>query len=77
MKKRKRKPTYAIRCLRAIEAFVGGRRILADELNINVATISRWITEDHITARHILNLVKLSDGHYSEKELLCDTKERP
>ena len=62
--------TYSIRCLRAIEGFVGGRERLAKRLGVSVATIAQWVRENKIVGKYILKLCEISDDHFQADELL-------
>ena len=65
-----RKIPHSIRCLKAIEAFNGGREALAERLGISPAAIARWVHEGQIARSSIINLVALSDGRFTAEELL-------
>lgn len=68
---------YSIRCLRAVEALVGGRDVLCDRLNLSKAAISRWIKEGHISKGAILDLTKIQDKFSSDEFLgVFDDEER-
>lgn len=61
---------YAIKALRAIEAFVGNRELLAQELGVSINCIARWVMKKQITSKHVLKLSKLMDNKFSVEELL-------
>jgi len=42
--------------------YLGGRRVLAQKLNISVAAINRWIYDNRISNRHIFDVLDLCEG---------------
>jgi len=58
--------------LAAIEAYVGGRKILAEKLDVHYQTISNWVHSESIPASYIKPLVRLSGNRFHAEDLLSD-----
>lgn len=61
---------HSIRCLRAVEAYVGGRGELAQKLSISKSTVARWCRVRQIARKRVLDLRRLSDEKFTTDELL-------
>ncbi len=61
---------YAIKCLSAIEGLQGGRLSLSKKLGVTIQTINGWHQRQKIPGHAVLDLVKLSQGKFVERELL-------
>jgi hypothetical protein len=61
---------HSIKCLKAIEAYVGGRKQLAVKLGITESAINQWVWNQRVSQKHILNLCELSGNKYSAEDLL-------
>ena len=61
---------HSIRCLRAIEQYVGGRKVLSEKLGVSEHTISRWITLGRVSRGQVLPLTKVCQEKFSAEELL-------
>lgn len=70
MAARKQNQPHAINCLRALEAFVGGRQKLADELGISKGSIDRWVHRGRIPGDYVLGLTKLNNKFSAEDFLM-------
>lgn len=61
---------HSIRCLRAVEAFVGGRDKLAKNLGVSRGAIDRWIRVGSVAANKAIKLSALSDHRYKVEDFL-------
>jgi len=61
---------HSMRCLKAIEAYCGGREKLAELLGLSQPAIARWVQEGKIPRAWILSLIKLSEDRFTAEELL-------
>lgn len=61
---------HSIRCLKAIEAYVGGRERLSTKLGVGRSTIDKWVREGKVSGKHVLKLRELSDDRFGTDELL-------
>ncbi len=75
MIKNKDRP-HSIRCLRAIEAYVGDRIDLAQELGIHRGAIDRWLREEAIPGKNILPLLQLFPKEITAEDLLGGNDEK-
>jgi DNA-binding transcriptional regulator YdaS (Cro superfamily) len=66
----KKDAPYSIKCLRAIEAFVGGREVLAKKLGVSEIAISKWVMSGKVSGKRVLALRELSGNRFSTDELL-------
>jgi hypothetical protein len=61
---------YSIRCLKAIEQFVGSRELLAEKLGCSKSAINNWVHKEKISKGAVLDLVRLSNRKFRAEELL-------
>lgn len=60
---------HSINCLRAIEAFIGGRVQLAAKIGLSKGTIDQWVHRGRIPPSAVLKLTQVSDK-FGAEELL-------
>lgn len=65
----------SIRYLRAIEAYEGGRAILAQKLGCTKAAIDQWNFKQKVSPDYVLKLSKLCEGRFTTNELLGENDE--
>lgn len=61
---------HSIRCLKAIEAYEGGRDEVAEKLGLKRGAIDRWVREKKIAPGAVLKLSKMFNEKVSVEELL-------
>lgn len=62
---------HQVRCLRAVEAYVGGRKALAEELGLSKSAIDRWVRTGEIAANKMVRLVSLSDHRFKLEDFFA------
>ena len=62
-----------IRCLRALEGYLGGRMQLSDKLGVPYGRISTWHTSGTIPGKYVLSLVEAGDNHFKAEDFLTRT----
>ena len=63
---------HQIRCLRAVEQYVGGRNALAEKLGVTPGAIAKWVHNQNIPKAHIILLVKLSGGRFKPEDFFSE-----
>jgi len=59
-----------MRCVDAVAALVGGRKVLCKKLGLAKPTVSKWFVQKHINPRYVLMLVNLGEGKFTAEEFL-------
>ena len=65
-----KKVLHSLKCLRAIEAYEGGRDLLAQRLGVSLYTICRWYVKEEIPGYAIKKLCKMMQGKVTVEDLL-------
>jgi len=60
----------SIRYLMAIEAYLGGRKILAKKLNVSIAGINKWVASRSVSGNFALELSRATPLKISCEQLL-------
>jgi len=60
----------SIRCLRSVEAYVGGRPVVAEKIGVTVEAVNRWVWARRIPRSAILPLVELSEQRFTAEDFL-------
>lgn len=60
---------HKIRCLRAIEAYFGGRQYLSDKIGYSEYQITSWHRRGNIPDKACMKLSKLIGGRFAIEEL--------
>lgn len=68
MRKNISKMPYSIRCLKAVEALVGGREELAEKIGVSHHTVGRWVHFEKISGKNLFNLSRISMGKFTADE---------
>lgn len=63
---------HSIRSLKAVEAIVGNRKLLAEKLKVNSDIIDSWIYRKSIPKNFLVGLADLSEGRFCERDFIVE-----